>query len=61
MLALTARTLGRALLKRAVYETLKDVELSSGLQVYDQDPTPVLKDIFEAKFERVVLETVASR
>jgi hypothetical protein len=61
MLALTAITLGLSLLKNAQYETLKEVEEPSGLQVYDHSPTPVEKVIFDEKFEIVVFLTVASR
>jgi hypothetical protein len=61
MLAETAMTFGLTLLKNVLYDTSKEVFESLGVQVYAQDATPVLKEIFEENFEIVVLLTVASR
>ena len=61
MLAVTAMTFGLSLLNIAAYETLNEAAQLVGLQVYDHSPTPVLNVNFEAKFEIVVLLTVASR
>lgn len=61
MLADTAITFGLDLLKNVLYEISKEVFEVFGVQVYAQDPTPVLKEIFEEKPEIVVLLIVASR
>ena len=59
--AVTAMTFGLSLLKNVANETLNDVPLSVGVQVYDHSPTPVLKETLETKFEIVVLLTEESR